>query len=443
MCLNIDCPPSSYDINIEPAKDDVLFTDEDAVLTICESFFNAYYVETSITGPSPGNSGLSLNGGSAHTGQTEQLPAPETTIPTLRALDSEFQNGEQDVLGRDEKMQPLTSRQNNQPSHHIVEVHPIETASGCQPLMYDDEDGGVPHGLSQISEMDATIESGSPELANPWTIAKINANLKSRQPHVGSQRMAQIARPLVQPLTPRTEARRAIPVQLNSSPIRAPLNRRYRLQYLPSPVATSPLHGSTRARRPHRPNGYVDQLLHQSESSELGETISISVAGTPLEEIPRAAQTSKWTPRSRPFVAPTKKASPQQMDRNEHQASQASSGQNLVAGPVRNISFGCEASQGIIRGSSADIVEPLLEAQLAHNLFRWFLYGSVDVTSIKSMSKILHRYDAYVRDGKQSPGLARPDSKQWELKLRSLFSSSHLLENMNFEQSVKDHLAKL
>jgi DNA mismatch repair ATPase MutL len=43
ICMNIKCPTGSYDANIEPAKDDVLFEDSSHVLFIMESFFKSIY----------------------------------------------------------------------------------------------------------------------------------------------------------------------------------------------------------------------------------------------------------------------------------------------------------------------------------------------------------------------------------------------------------------
>lgn len=43
--LNIRCPPGSYDPNIEPAKDDVMFHDAGAVLAAVEGMLKAFYGE--------------------------------------------------------------------------------------------------------------------------------------------------------------------------------------------------------------------------------------------------------------------------------------------------------------------------------------------------------------------------------------------------------------
>ena len=45
LCMNIVCPPGSYDPNVEPAKDDVLFTSCGEFLNVVESFFKHIYGE--------------------------------------------------------------------------------------------------------------------------------------------------------------------------------------------------------------------------------------------------------------------------------------------------------------------------------------------------------------------------------------------------------------
>lgn len=43
LCLNIVCPPGSYDANVEPAKDDVLFANSELLLEIVERWFHSIY----------------------------------------------------------------------------------------------------------------------------------------------------------------------------------------------------------------------------------------------------------------------------------------------------------------------------------------------------------------------------------------------------------------
>jgi hypothetical protein len=45
LCMQIQCPPKSYDVNIEPAKDDVLFSEPSKIMTLAEKLFRNYYGE--------------------------------------------------------------------------------------------------------------------------------------------------------------------------------------------------------------------------------------------------------------------------------------------------------------------------------------------------------------------------------------------------------------
>ena len=49
LYLNISCPSGSYDANVEPAKDDVLFTNSELLLGIIENFFQNIYGEVQPT----------------------------------------------------------------------------------------------------------------------------------------------------------------------------------------------------------------------------------------------------------------------------------------------------------------------------------------------------------------------------------------------------------
>ena len=48
--MNIVCPLGSYDANVEPAKDDVLFVDQSRLLSILEAFFKSVYGELEVKG---------------------------------------------------------------------------------------------------------------------------------------------------------------------------------------------------------------------------------------------------------------------------------------------------------------------------------------------------------------------------------------------------------
>ena len=53
LCLSIACPPGSYDANVEPAKDDVLFANSELLLGIVERLFSNIYGEVQPTPSKP------------------------------------------------------------------------------------------------------------------------------------------------------------------------------------------------------------------------------------------------------------------------------------------------------------------------------------------------------------------------------------------------------
>jgi hypothetical protein len=214
MCLNIRCTLGSYDPNIEPAKDDVLFIDSVGVLKAMEAFFMRIYGEKQI--------------------QTMQAAAPK--LPRLQ----------------DEHFELLRSRKSitsNPPgvSHHqlgIIEAVPIRSASlsehrADQPIrepvtmeqshsldrsvnlenqhgqdagsvtskmienphrgtqwkasMYDDDDYDKFDDSAAIDQSqepyDEAEESMPDDVShkNPWTIAKLNAPVRQKMSIVAEQ----------------------------------------------------------------------------------------------------------------------------------------------------------------------------------------------------------------------------------------------------------------
>ncbi|KAL5336867.1 hypothetical protein BJX70DRAFT_400208 [Aspergillus crustosus] len=63
LCIHVTCPEGSYDVNIEPSKDDILFEDQSAVLSLAKEIFRDAY------------GGLSDEGGA------RPVPAIQTTTP--------------------------------------------------------------------------------------------------------------------------------------------------------------------------------------------------------------------------------------------------------------------------------------------------------------------------------------------------------------------------
>lgn len=59
LCLNIACPPGSYDANVEPAKDDVLFANSELLLELVHRWFHSVYGEVEQSHSKPSSKAVS------------------------------------------------------------------------------------------------------------------------------------------------------------------------------------------------------------------------------------------------------------------------------------------------------------------------------------------------------------------------------------------------
>ncbi|KAH7123659.1 hypothetical protein B0J11DRAFT_606613 [Dendryphion nanum] len=126
ICINIVCPPESYDPNIQPAKDDVLFEDEGSVLNAVATMFASFYPEAQLTS-------------SSHEPPlTANTTMTTTRPPTMYGIDEED-----------------------------VAIHPSEIIA---PVVEEQEEG-----------------ARSVEISNPWTIAKMNTSIRSKKSVVNTQ----------------------------------------------------------------------------------------------------------------------------------------------------------------------------------------------------------------------------------------------------------------
>ncbi|KAL8732608.1 MAG: hypothetical protein Q9166_002583 [cf. Caloplaca sp. 2 TL-2023] len=212
LCMNLVCPPSSYDANVEPAKDDVLFTDSPRVMRLVESFFKSQYGElqpknkhtTSDKRAIPGTRSFDLL--LARKPPTDAIQ-PATPIAEHReslafpSL-SHVENAPLKIAGPDEitvRPQPRvgkgtidqlggTRRQVGDAIPENTQSSPIRPSNGADQLwhqsVYPDEDDNEP------IDVDRAIDGQDPEdeekvrdisVSNPWTFAKLNAPIRPQQ----------------------------------------------------------------------------------------------------------------------------------------------------------------------------------------------------------------------------------------------------------------------
>lgn len=176
ICMNIVCPSDSYDPNIEPAKDDVLFTNSELVLKAVEELLSAFYPdgsaiyhteghETPVSETNPKSFGIQ---------NIVRHKSPITIFEDdgdIAFVPEEGRAWRSNMYGIDEEDMELFDENQLRPGSH--------------------ESEDTPQGLK------------SSAISNPWTIARMNALVKTTSSVKNSQ-----------PLTPLGSRRGS---ELNSS----------------------------------------------------------------------------------------------------------------------------------------------------------------------------------------------------------------------------------
>ncbi|KAI0600151.1 hypothetical protein F4775DRAFT_590875 [Biscogniauxia sp. FL1348] len=150
--LNILCPPGSYDVNIEPSKDDVLFSDENIIISgfrnICEEVYkprsenlDGPLSKPQSNSPLPGETNINNHSAQApessaetsfpkHNAFTPFIPAGNQKLPSLSPVpfpkDTEISHYNQGSYMKMPDIPPLALKQatniSTQNRHHIAET---------------------------------------------------------------------------------------------------------------------------------------------------------------------------------------------------------------------------------------------------------------------------------------------------------------------------------
>lgn len=166
LYLHIICPSGSYDVNVEPAKDDVLFADADFIIAKLERFLSSVYGE---------------------------LPTPKAASRSKGNL----KPGEFDImLAR--KPRPTESPLWNS------DCRSRKVPSKIGKQLEDDHDRYAIDGNTVLRTQDSDEEKAlrDVKISNPWTFAKINTSIR----HGNTSKDVESRRPNDQLLTPAHQA---------------------------------------------------------------------------------------------------------------------------------------------------------------------------------------------------------------------------------------------
>lgn len=145
--MNIVCPRGSYDVNIEPLKDDVLFEDTVKVLEAVEKLLDTFY-------PAPAT-----------------LNTSSSTVPGGTVQDESIRIFEDEDTENASDYQPAKRQRIQKPN---MDDAPEDLDDSSMPRQ-DQDKTSPPH------HEDAVVESAI-QATNPFVIAKMNARMSPRKP---------------------------------------------------------------------------------------------------------------------------------------------------------------------------------------------------------------------------------------------------------------------
>ena len=203
LCLNLVCPSGSYDANVEPAKDGMLFYEEDKVIEICKAFFTAVYGKPSASVDHQSNHEIGRTPASAVLLREQEVCDSDRSIrserppvvrkersrsiareflfkgPTSADLDSLAKepnaSSSTEVTSVEHGMQlPNTLHRKNQ-RHLGQEEWQSSMYQSIEDLQTEYPYSDTEENLTEEDELDNGIK-----VSNPWTIAKMNAPARKK-----------------------------------------------------------------------------------------------------------------------------------------------------------------------------------------------------------------------------------------------------------------------
>jgi hypothetical protein len=174
LYLNINCPKASYDLNVEPAKDDVLFDDSSKVVTAVEELLSQVYpahkreiseLETAVPCSRIVKAVSAPENITQHTQAFEANDLPSTRIgsPSTR-YNTNINPEDEEIVFLEQRAKVSTALRENM---YGIDEDDLELLT-----FKDNRPSSV--GSEHPSEVARDIT-----VSNPWTIAKMNAHVRS------------------------------------------------------------------------------------------------------------------------------------------------------------------------------------------------------------------------------------------------------------------------
>ncbi|KXS98886.1 hypothetical protein AC578_10838 [Pseudocercospora eumusae] len=330
LYLELSCPPGSYDANLEPSKDDLLFEDSTIIVDAARKLFSTVYAkdatqsedaEQVIAEPNAMPSGLT---------NSSELVAPDVS----RDQPGVLEEPEDAMRPAQSESQPAGEEDTSLASHRKTRSNMY----GCDEDDLDLLDQRPSTGRTEADLEELRQARKDVHDSNPWVMAKLNAPVGRQLPIAKTNNLSNTHRDETLPNLPSSPIRydqnildnEALPTPRPSSPTppaeafhpsdhvpNTRLARDGRVvegSALPPPQPYMPSHSM-----PLEPgNVFFDPPRQQHNYGPASQTIP--AAGTPLEAIPGVSTRPRRSPRKqppqggsmRPFVSPLIEQSPRE-----------------------------------------------------------------------------------------------------------------------------------
>ncbi|TKA28195.1 hypothetical protein B0A50_04167 [Salinomyces thailandicus] len=428
ILLQIECPGASYDPNVEPAKDDVLFEEPDKLIELARRLFVEVYASPRPTEETVGSvvEVQSRPSPQLHTPVPQQQPwlededdLPPPLEPSYRVAKGQRSSGRNAGLGPPQLQTPAPTsdaRSTHEDADGGEEVTPVSVFRsnmyGCDEEDLDLLDARRPTGCTDADFEELRRARKDVNVSNPWVMAKLHST--NKQAEIVEIDESATVQPSDSPdrrhNTLLEHADEDLPVAQRSSlpPSSRPFHPSnhvpdLRLARDGRMIGPSPLPPSEVYIPPRRQHDSFDNdssgipPSRRQPGYDYGFALGLSdpAAGTPLDAIPVANQRPRRSPQKRlqqgqvnkPFVSPLTDGPPREKVWFDHL------GEAGRSRPKRNERYRAPNSNGLVhQGELGDSVEnprPLTPPTRNRDI-RDFV-GSVDLTGDETAAALVER----------------------------------------------------
>jgi DNA mismatch repair ATPase MutL len=181
LCIQVKCLQGSYDVNIEPGKDDVLFEDRELVISMIEGLFRDHY------GP------LS----DAQKASPKKAQKPCSNPP-------QTESGFEILMSRTRPQVVSSQAESPELAANIAPISPLAHRISPSSGLSSPEGHRDDASHNTVGERPVTAQCRGSRFINPWSISRINASFQTPQRERASQSsdahtLLQIPQPLNDP----------------------------------------------------------------------------------------------------------------------------------------------------------------------------------------------------------------------------------------------------